>query len=101
MLYRQHSQNVVGAYTYGIKYRIKMRMSKVFDKKKRNGRSRLGAELLRCFPEITGGLPIYEACYNHRKISNKLLLLRNVSVLRKYTSESRLGLSLKILFNLF
>lgn len=39
--YRQHDDNVVGAYAYGMKYDIKSKIMKIRNKEQRSGRSLL------------------------------------------------------------
>ncbi|MDE6550682.1 MAG: glycosyltransferase [Clostridia bacterium] len=94
--YRQHGNNVVGAYDGGLKKKCKERMKKAFHKEYRNGRSMLAKELLIKFPEFTSDCPLVKAC-----ASGKLAVLRNRKVLRSYTGESRLGFFMKVVLGLF
>lgn len=101
MLYRQHENNVFGAYAYGLRYDIKQKIEKLQSRNKRNGRSTLGRELCKCFQEETQNLHIHKACINPNDFSNKMILFKNIKELKKYTKETFIGLMLKILFDLF
>lgn len=101
MLYRQHENNVFGAYSYGLKFDINQKIEKLYSKDKRNGRSILGRELCKCFQKETINMHIHQACIEPQKISSKIVFLKNIKELRKYTKETLIGLSFKIIFNLF
>jgi len=101
MKYRQHSDNVVGADSFGLLYDIKQKFNKLFNKDDRNGRSLLGAELCRCFPKETDKNEIMQACINAKAMKNKKILLNNIDLLCRYSGETHIGLGLKIMLNLF
>lgn len=101
MLYRQHENNAVGAYTGGRLYDLRLKLEKLRDKDQRNGRSLMAAELHRCFPEKTEDLAIYKACDHPQRIQNKIILLGLIPELKKYSGETNLGLAAKIILNLF
>ena len=101
MLYRQHDNNVLGAYTFGRIYDLRLKLKKIRNKEMRNGRSLMAAELHRCFPEKTKDSAIYQTCDNPRTVQNKMVLLKYIPELKRYSGETNLGLAAKIVLNLF
>lgn len=101
MKYRQHGGNVVGAYSYGFRHDLKQKWKKLTSKKERCGRSLMGKELCRCFPEYVGDDEILNACRFARRLKGKKVLLRHMKELRRYSGETAFGLLFKIVFNLF
>ena len=95
--YRQHENNVVGAYGGGLKKRLKERSKKLFHAEYRNGRSLLAREILERFPEETARYPLLGVCARKKKGK----LLRNGKELRSYTGEGRLGFFIKVMLGLF
>lgn len=100
MKYRQHNNNVLGAKSRGILYDFKLKYMKVLSKEKRNGRSKLGAELYQKF-DIHNDRDIFGACCNPTSLNNKCVLIKNSKKLRCYSGEAFLSLFLKILFDMF
>lgn len=99
ILYRQHENNVVGVRTESIWY---IWRKKLFDPKKRNGRSLLATEVVDRFQsqmssEITSDLYYFKNYQN--SIKDKFLLFRS-DYLFKYSNESKWSIWLKIIFNL-
>lgn len=99
--YRQHDENVVGAYAYGVKYEIGEKVKKLLDKQQRNGRSLLAKEIYKFWPEVVEKNAILLAAANVHSLKNKLILVKNTQVLKTYSGESTLGLIGKILFGFF
>ncbi len=94
--YRQHGNNVVGAYEGGFIKKCKERLNKVFHKQNRNGRSILAKELCTKFPEYACNHRLVEIC-----AKGKTGILRNQKTLRSYTGESYLGFFMKVVLGLF
>lgn len=94
--YRQHGNNVVGAYDGGLKKGIKSKITKVFHKEQRNGRSMLARELVRCF-DSAKDFPLVVMCANAKKRQ----LWKHGKKIRSYTGESSIGYFCKILLGLF
>lgn len=98
--YRQHENNVVGAYSAGAGKRLKAKFKKVFHSKDRNGRSKLAKEICRKFPEVTGEHPLVVLCAK-KSLKSKFGLLKRQKELRSYTNESRFGFFVKVMLGLF
>ena len=99
--YRQHENNVVGAYDYGFLYDIKRKLRKIKNPELRNGRSSISMELCRAFPEKAIKYPIIYCCKDGLTLSTKLFLLKNNKVMKKYTNETYIGLLGKIIFGFY
>ena len=99
--HRQHDDNVVGAYAYGMKYDIKSKIMKIRNKEQRSGRSLLAKMVYKYWPEIVCQDRVLFAAANANKMKNKCALIANVQKLRFYSKESTGGLILKILFGFF
>ncbi len=99
--YRQHENNVVGAYSEGLVYGIKQKIAKLFDSKQRNGRSKLAFEVVNKFPERFSEDDLMLACAYPRKLKNKSVLLKNSKIICNGSGETLVGLCLKIIFCLF
>ena len=99
--YRQHENNVVGAYTEGVIYDIKQKISKLLDSKQRNGRSKLAFEIVNKFPEKFQKDDFMWACAYPHKLRNRFLLLKNARLIKRGSGETLLGLYFKILVDLF
>lgn len=99
ILYRQHEHNVVGVRKENL---FKIWSKKLKDNSKRNGRSRLSKEILLHFEDLLPDTIINEldliATYSS-SIKKKLKLLFSHHILSK-SSESSIGIFVKILFNL-
>lgn len=76
ILYRQHAQNVVGANdNRGLLSEIKSKMKKIFNKEKRNGRSRTSIAIMKCFPWVEDNrIKLLADCYT---VEGKIRLLKN------------------------
>ena len=99
--YRQHENNVVGAYAYGHLYDLKEKIKKIKNPAYRNGRSSISLELCRTFPEKAITHPLVYCCRDGLSFKAKLFLLKNIGGLRKYTGETFIGLAGKILFSFY
>lgn len=99
--YRQHDNNVVGAFSRGFRYNIKEKLKKIKNSAYRNGRSRISYELCKTFPEMAVKYPIINCCKDGMSLSSKRYLLRNISQLKKYSRESYFELICKICFGLY
>lgn len=94
--YRQHGNNVVGAYEGGFVKKLRQRLKKLSNKEFRKGRSALAKELMRCFPSAAAQFPLVGVC-----AGGKSGVLKNSKILRSYTGESYLGFTVKVLLGLF
>ena len=99
--YRQHENNVVGAYAYGHLYDFKEKLKKLKNPAYRNGRSSISIELCRTFPEKVIGHPLVYCCRDGLTFKAKKFLVKNIGGLRKYTGETFIGLAGKILFSFY
>ena len=99
ILYRQHETNVIGVRKTSI---FKKWKQKIADPSQRNGRSDLCKEIYDKFSDIATVSFSDMEVYAHYKNSfrKKLQLLNDSSIIKK-SEETRLGFSLKVLFNLF
>ena len=99
--YRQHENNVVGAYAYGHLYDLKEKLKKIKNPAHRNGRSSISMELCRTFPEKAITHPMVYCCRDGLTFKAKMILVKNIGGLRKYTGETFIGLAGKILFSFY
>jgi rhamnosyltransferase len=99
--YRQHDDNVVGAYSGGFAQDIKIKIKKILDKSQRNGRSILAREIVRLFGDECKDNKLINASADAKKFNNKLWLLRNMNKVLEYSGETRIGLGLKVIFNFY
>lgn len=102
MYYRQHENNVIGAYDYdSFLKRAKAKYKKIINKSKRNGRSKLAKELYSCFPEYLESHPYIRMAAQADTIKGKLYLIKNYDFYRKYADQGRLMYILYVLFGLY
>lgn len=99
--YRQHENNVVGAYEGGVAKKIKERSKKVLNKKLRNGRSWLAKEIIEKFPEQAENFPLIKVCANINTLGGKRRIMKNNKLLRSYTKESYFGFLIKVTLGYF
>lgn len=99
--YRQHENNVVGAYSGGLRKRLKQKLKKLKHREFRNGRSMLAVEVSEKFPETVKEYPLVEICADAKSLKGKFRILRNSKELRLYTGENSFGFMLKVLFGWF
>lgn len=99
--YRQHENNVVGAYSGGIMFNITEKIRKIRKPQYRNGRSLISYELSNTFPEKAVEHPIIYCCHNGLTRQAKKYLLRNIKSVKKYTDEGYMSLALKICVGLY
>ena len=99
--YRQHENNVVGAYEGGRKRKSKERKKKLRNSELRNGRSRLAQEVCGRFPDKADKYPIIGICSRAKSFGGKMKILKNGKQLRSYTGEGRLGFFVKVMLGLF
>ena len=101
ILYRQHENNVVGGYAHGHLYDIKQKIKKLKNPNLRNGRSLISIELCRTFPEKVVEHPLIYCCKDVFTLKSKLFLITHIKELKKYTSESYIGLIGKIILGFY
>ncbi len=101
ILYRQHSGNAVGATNYNNHFkRIRLKINKLKDKSKRNGRSRIAREIVKAYPEESKK---YEYLYTYadaQKLSCRLSLIKNYKEYKKHGNQSFLEYVLYIALGL-
>ena len=86
ILYRQHSNNVVGANDNpSLGKKIKYKLNKVFNKNKRNGRSKTASAICDCFPTIYDKKIILLA--NSNTLIGKINLIKNYKLFKTYYSR--------------
>lgn len=99
--YRQHGNNVVGAYKTSFGKKLKAKFKKLFRPELRNYRSHTARELCLRFPQLTRNFPLIEICANSKKYKGKRAILKNQKKLRSFTGESYMVFRLKVMFGLF
>ena len=99
--YRQHDNNVIGAYSHGILFNIKEKIRKIRQPKYRNGRSLISYELSNTFPEKAVEHPIIYCCHDGLTRQAKKYLLRNIKRIKMYTNEGYISLVIKICFGFY
>lgn len=100
MQYRQHENNVVGAYSGGVKRELQNKINKLNNKESRNGRSRLAKEIVDKFSDVQMPEIIVRSA-NPKTMKNKLYLLMNMNSIISNSGEAKVGLALKLLFGLY
>lgn len=99
--YRQHENNVVGAYDGGVIKKMREKSEKVFNKKFRNGRSLLAKEINAKFSNQARNFPLIKICADTKTFGGKCRLIKSNKLLRYYSKESYLGFFLKVMFGYF
>lgn len=99
--YRLHENNVVGAKPKGAIFNFKMRMKKLFHKEQRNGRSRLAADAMACFPEAAKKFREVEDCGDGRSFKGKRKILKYSKAIRKISGENKVSFFFKVMFGLY
>ncbi|MDY3724993.1 MAG: glycosyltransferase [Candidatus Borkfalkiaceae bacterium] len=99
--YRQHGNNVVGAFKEPLNKRIKQKFKKLKNKKLRCGRSMLAGELSERFPEYVSAHPLVQVCASVKSRGGKKRVLQNGKELRKYSGENRLSFFIKVIMGWF
>ncbi len=99
--YRQHGENVVGAYKANFKQRLKQRKNKLFNKNLRCPRSRQSREICEKFPERAAKFPLLQISANTKSCKDKKVIIRHQAEFRKFTDESKFGFILKVRLGLF
>lgn len=99
--YRQHGDNVVGAFKEPLNKRIKQKFKKLKNKELRCGRSMLARELCERFPEYVSIHPLVSICANVNTSGGKKRLLQNSKSLREYSGETALSFFIKVIMGWF
>lgn len=101
ILYRQHSNNVVGVKQNN---QLILKLKKIFNKSDRNGRSLLAKEVVNNFYDIIKEEKVKEKllvyAYYSKSFKYKKKLLKDKEII-KYSNERPFEFKLKVLFNLF
>lgn len=85
--YRQHDNNVVGAFEPTFKDKIKEKLKKYNNSELRNGRSMLAREVTEHFYEYAKSYPTLFVCANYKKnIKSRLMLIGKYSEFKEYNS---------------
>ena len=99
--YRQHDNNVVGAYKDSAIKKLFIKFKKLFNKNIRNFRSSMAKELLIRFPDKIKNDKLLYASANIVQLSYKIYLLENIKYLKTINKETYFGLYLKLFFNYY
>ena len=102
MEYRQHANNVVGAYEDSWLKDLKKKIKKIYSKAERNGRSKLAREIIARFPN--NGIckdKLFVCMAMQDRYSARVALINHIGFIKSYTNETSLGLATKILFGFF
>lgn len=101
IMYRQHENNVIGATNMMSKRKLwKIKVNKLRNKNKRNGRSKLAHEVYMKFPELLTNYPYILACSEPKKMKNKVYLIKNYPLYKRYGTQSFVAYLIYILSNL-
>lgn len=88
ILYRQHGNNVVGAFEPGPIEKLRVKIKKMQNPYLRNGRSLLAFEITKHYKEYAKKYPILFTCAEYqRSIKEKITLLANYSMFKEYNSK--------------
>lgn len=99
ILYRQHENNVIGAFTDdSLKGRITRKLKKLRNKSYRNGRSRMANEVYSKYPEFRENDIIKAAAFAD-SVKGKLNLIKNYSLFSRY--DGRIKFYLYVLLGFF
>ncbi len=99
--YRQHGENVVGAYNVGFIKGFKQRKNKFFNKNLRCPRSRQSIEICEKFPEKAAGFPLLQLGARTKSLKDKKAIIRRQAEFRRFTEESKIAFILKVRFGFF
>lgn len=99
--YRQHGDNVVGAYKIKPSQRMKIWKKKLFDKELRCSRSCHAREMCDKFPEVVDKFPLIRICAYTKTLKNKREIIKHNKELRAYTGESKFVFMLRVYLGLF
>lgn len=100
--YRQHANNVVGAYEDTCLKDLTKKIKKIFSKGERNGRSKLAREIIVRFPANSICHDKLFVCMaSQDSFSARITLLNHIRFIKTNSKETSLGLALKIIFGLF
>ena len=99
--YRQHDNNVVGAYKDSSIKKLFIKFKKLFNKNIRNFRSSMAKELLIRFPDKIKNFHLLYASANISQPLYKIYLIKNIRYLKTINNETCFGLFFKIVFNYY
>lgn len=98
--YRQHGNNVVGAFEPSFKDKLKEKLKKYKNRELRNGRSIMAKEITEHFYDYAKKFPLLFICATYKKsIRNRLRLIGNYSEFKKYNSF--ITFTIYVVFGLF
>ena len=87
ILYRQHGNNVVGAFKPSLGKRINIKIKKIKNPQLRNGRSLLAAEIIKHYKDYASAYPILFVCARYKtNIQDKFTLLSSYSLFKEYNN---------------
>lgn len=85
--YRQHENNVVGAFAPSVKDKFKTKINKLRNKDLRNGRSLLAKEVIEHYYDYAKSYPILFICANYKKnLKSKIDLIRCYADFSNYSN---------------
>ena len=101
ILYRQHEANEVGSVVYNSPAKkLAAKLKKIKNPKKRHGRSRAAAELVRCYPEYIKDKEFILALADPQRITNKIKLIKMYPLYRQHANQNRISYIFYVLCNL-
>jgi rhamnosyltransferase len=100
ILYRQHENNVIGVKKANLYDELMEKMKKLKRKELRNGRSKLAKEVVRLFPKESSKCKALCLAADSKSIMGKFKLIKSNRYFRKYSGESFIGFSLKVVLGL-
>ena len=101
MLYRHHGSNLVGANTSGLKFEIKNKLRKLFDRNKRRGRSKLAKEIVDKFYDQIKNNKLILIAAKADTLLGKISLVKYNRFFREYSGETFILYLIKVLLGLF
>ena len=101
IFYRQHEDNVVGAYKDNIFKKFYIKFNKLVNIKNRNPRSRLAKELLLRFNSLVKQDVLLYASAKSDVFIYKKVLFKNIKYLSSINNEHLISLLLKLIFNYY
>jgi rhamnosyltransferase len=101
MKYRQHGNNVVGAYRKDFVKATKSRIKNIFRIKSRKLKSDFAREMCKIFPDECKKFPLIKVSAEAKSFKGKIVILKNQKQLRKYAEESRIKFFIKVLVGLY
>ncbi len=98
--YRQHEHNTSGGVKFSWRRSFKEHFKAVFNKEKRNRRSKLALEICKKYPDIAECYPEILYFSKIKQFKSKKWIIKNKKIFIEGTGENKVIFSLKVLFGL-